>query len=234
MTNDQPHKHTDPGDSADAPAASDGSQADGDTDEAGPAADQDHQKIVTYMVGFILAMFAFGWGSIFLYNLVCKQIDPGGTASKTGLDQYKNVKVDESRDIEVRFMANVNGGLPWDFYPVNKTVTVHPGERKLVNFISKNNADRDILGKAIYDIQPAQAGGYFKKNECFCFQQQTLDAGQRREMPLNFWIDPNLPDSIDKITLAYTFFNSESSRDRAKRQHTTASPESSQTAQAGQ
>ncbi len=181
---------------------------------------QHHQKIVTYMVGFILAMFAFGWGSIFLYNLVCKAIDPGGTASKTELNEYEGVEVDESREVDVRFTANVNGDLPWEFYPVTKNVTVHPGERKLVNFISKNKAGRDIKGKAIYDIQPARAGGYFKKMECFCFVQQTLSAGQRREMPLKFWLDPNLPESVDQVTLAYTFFNAESSRDRAERKQT--------------
>lgn len=179
----------------------------------------DNARFLKYIIGFIVAMFLVGWGSIPLYRIVCKSLDPGGSSWQNGsTDSYKGVTVDESRTIEVRFTANVQNNLPWTFGPETPSVDVHPGQKKLVKFTSTNlNQNRSIMGKAVYDINPPEAGQYFKKIECFCFTQQTLDPGQTREMPLYFWFDPDVPESIDRVTLAYTFFNAESSRSR---QHT--------------
>lgn len=177
--------------------------------------DELHQKTVAYIIGFIVAMFAFGWGSIPLYRMVCAKLDPGGSSYFNGeSDNYENVEVDESRTIDVRFTTNVQNDLPWEFAHGEPSVEVHPGEKSLVNFEVTNRQNREITGKAVYDINPPEAGQYFKKIECFCFKQQTLEAGQTREMPLYFWMDPDIPEDIDKVTLAYTFFNAESSRQR--------------------
>ncbi len=191
----------------------------GDTPPRNSRPDGDHKQTVVYIVGFLLVMFGLGWGSIPLYRLVCKQLDPGGSSVYNGeSDRYENVEVDESRDLKVRFTTNVQNDLPWEFENEAASVEVHPGEKKLVNFnVTNNNTDRELTGKAVYDINPPQAGQYFKKIECFCFVQQTLGAGASREMPLYFWMDPDLPESIDKVTIAYTFFNAETSRERAAR-----------------
>jgi cytochrome c oxidase assembly protein subunit 11 len=187
--------------------------------QASARRDADNARFLKYIVGFIVAMFLVGWGSIPLYRIVCKSLDPGGSSWQNGTtSSYEGVEVDESRTIEVRFTANVQNNLPWTFGPEKPSVEVHPGQKKLVKFTSTNlNQNRAIKGKAVYDINPPEAGQYFKKIECFCFVQQTLEPGQSREMPLYFWFEPDVPESIDRITLAYTFFNAESSRSR---QHT--------------
>ena len=178
--------------------------------------DEGTRRTVIYIVGFILVMFGFAWGSIPLYRLVCKSLDPGGGATASNQpDQYKGTEVDKSRTITVRFATNVTRQLPWTFEVPTKSVEIHPGEKKLVKFTSENLKQRAIKGKAVYDINPPEAGQYFKKIECFCFQEQTLEAGQKREMPLYFWLGPGLPEGIDKIDLSYTFFNAQSSRKRA-------------------
>jgi cytochrome c oxidase assembly protein subunit 11 len=85
-----------------------------------------------------------------------------------------------------------------------------------VSFVAKNmDQSGATTGKAVYDINPPQAGQYFKKIECFCFREQKLEAGQEMEMPLYFWFDPELPEDIEEITVAYTFFNMESSLSRS-------------------
>ncbi len=198
-------------------------EPDGSDDSADPSAprhprpDDDHKKTVIYILGFLLVMFGLGWGSIPLYRLVCKQLDPGGSSASNGTaDQYKNVQVDESRTLQVRFTTSVQGDLPWKFDNKSSSVEVHPGEKKLVDFeVTNFDQQNELTGKAVYDVNPPEAGQYFKKIECFCFKQQTLAAGETRKMPLYFWMDPDIPEDIDKVTLAYTFFNAETSRERA-------------------
>jgi len=188
-----------------------------DNDDTQPTGDDEmHRTTVAYIIGFIVLMFGFGWGSIPLYRMVCAKLDPGGSSYFNGeADEYQNVEVDESRTLDVRFTTNVQDDLPWEFAHGKPSVEVHPGEKSLVQFEATNlDPNRAITGKAVYDINPPEAGQYFKKIECFCFKQQTLEGGQTREMPLYFWMDPDIPEHIDKVTLAYTFFNAESSRQR--------------------
>lgn len=168
------------------------------------------------LIGVIVGMFLFGFASIPLYRMVCDSIDPGGSSYANGsTDAYEGVTVDKSRTIRVRLTANVNKQLPWDFKPLTPRVEVHPGERKLVKFYAKNlDSLGSITGKAVYDINPPEAGQYFKKIECFCFQEQELEAGQGVEMPLVFWFDSEIPPEIKEITIAYTFFNVDSSLER--------------------
>lgn len=179
--------------------------------------DDGTKKTVKLAIGVLLAFFALGWGSIPLYRLVCKSLDPGGSSASNGtVDKYENVKVDESRTIRVRFTSNVQGDLPWEFRPLKPSVEVHPGEKKLVKFTAANlDQNEEITGKAVYDINPPEAGPYFKKIECFCFKEQTLAGGEKQDMPLYFWMEPDLPDSVKRVTLGYTFFNAETSRERS-------------------
>lgn len=171
----------------------------------------DHTKILAITGGVLLSFLALGWGSIPLYRLVCKSLDPGGSAASAGkaADKYENVEIDESRTIDVRFTANVQNDLNWEFRPLESSVEVHPGEKKLVKFVAKNNASEPITGKGIYDINPPESGPFFKKIECFCFRKQKLDGGERMVMPLYFWLEPDIPEDIEHMTLGYTFFNAE-------------------------
>lgn len=178
--------------------------------------DEKNRRTVKFLVGIIIASFIFAVVSIPLYRMVCDVVDPGGSSWSNGdTDAYVDVPVDASRTVRVRLTTNVNRQLPWEFKPLSPAVEVHPGERKMVKFLARNqDTQGSITGKAVYDINPPEAGEYFKKIECFCFQEQELSAGESVEMPLVFWFDPSLPPEIKEITLAYTFFNMDSTFER--------------------
>lgn len=178
--------------------------------------DEKNRRMIKFFVAVIIGMFLFGFASIPLYRMVCDKLDPGGSAWSNGdTDTYIDVPVDASRTVRVRLTTNVNRQLPWQFEPLTPSVEVHPGERKLVKFTARNlDTQGSITGKAVYDINPPEAGEFFKKIECFCFQEQELAAGESVEMPLVFWFDPSLPPEITEITLAYTFFNMDSTFER--------------------
>ncbi|MGM0557146.1 MAG: cytochrome c oxidase assembly protein [Myxococcota bacterium] len=170
----------------------------------------------------LLIVFSFGLAaiSIPLYRIVCQAVDPGGSSWQNGeIDSYEGVAVDKSRTIEVRFATNVNRQLPWEFEPPKDRITLHPGEKKLVKFRAKNlDQSNAITGQAVYDINPPMAGQHFKKIECFCFTEQTLEPGEEVEMPLYLWFDPEISKDIKQVTLAYTFFNADTSRKRQQQE----------------
>lgn len=170
-----------------------------------------------WLLGMIVASFIFALASIPLYRIVCKQIDPGGSAWQNGdADVYEGVEVDTSRTVKVRFATEVQSQLPWSFEAHVKSLEVHPGEKNRALFTVKNHDTTGaIKGKGVYDINPPEAGQYFKKVDCFCFREQTLEAGELAELPLVFWFEPDMPEHIRNITVAYTFFNVDSSLQRS-------------------
>lgn len=177
-----------------------------------------NKKVVKLSIGVIIGMFLFGFASIPIYRMVCERIDPGGSAYFTGeADSYEGVTVDETRQIRVRFATNVERQLPWHFDVAETFVTVHPGEKRMVTFSAENKSSFPSIGKAVYDINPPWAAPYFKKIECFCFTNQSLNPLQAMDMPLIFWFDPDIPERVTEVTLGYTFFNSDTSRSRATR-----------------
>jgi cytochrome c oxidase assembly protein subunit 11 len=116
-------------------------------------------------------------------------------------------QVDKSRSVEVQFLATRNAKLPWDFYPKLKSVTLHPGENKKIEYVAKNNSDHTMTVQAIPSVTPGLAANYLRKTECFCFNQQTLKSGQSMDMPLIFHLDPELPSEYHTVTLSYTLFD---------------------------
>lgn len=169
------------------------------------------------MIAMVVTMFLFGFASIPVYRLFCAMVDPGGSSWFIGeADVYEGVEIDHSRELRVRFATNVERQLPWEFRGSEHFVTVHPGEKRLVEFYAQNKSSLPVTGKAVYDINPPAAAPYFKKIECFCFIEQELAARQEMEMPLYFWFEPEIPDHVRDITIGYTFFNSTSSMARAQ------------------
>jgi cytochrome c oxidase assembly protein subunit 11 len=168
------------------------------------------------LIVVIVVMFLFGFASIPLYRIFCEAVDPGGsTASNGTVSAYEGVQVDPSRKLRIRLATNVNKQLPWEFKSMETRVELNPGERKKVEFYAKNiDMLGSVTGRAVYDINPPEAGQYFKKIECFCFQEQELAAGEDITMPLIFWFEPDIPADIEEITVSYTFFNMDSSRER--------------------
>ena len=117
------------------------------------------------------------------------------------------VEIDTTREVEVQFVATNNATMPWEFYPVEHKVVVHPGEQKEIVFYAKNLTGMDMVGQAIPNVLPNNAADYFLKTECFCFNNQPLTAGDDAELAVVFIIDPDLPASVNTVTLSYTIFD---------------------------
>jgi cytochrome c oxidase assembly protein subunit 11 len=156
-------------------------------------------------------MFAFGYALVPLYNAICEMTGinilslserqvPGVSSNVTPA----NTQVDRSRTITVEFDANSRG--PWEFKPAMRSMQVHPGEMATVMYEFQNVQNRRMAAQAIPSYAPRQAAAHFNKLECFCFTQYTLEAGEKKEWPVAFIIDPKLSKDVTTITLSYTFF----------------------------
>ncbi len=171
-----------------------------------------HRKV--FMIGGTVAviMFGFCFAMVPLYSMICKATGISTSVPTSELlTPYGGLKEvmtpDLSRTITVQFMAVNNKGLPWDFYPKVKDVHIHPGENVKIFFHAKNTTSRDMTVQAIPSITPTESMGHFHKVECFCFKQQSLKAGESKDMALIFNLDKELPKEVKEITLAYTLFD---------------------------
>ncbi|MES2728850.1 MAG: cytochrome c oxidase assembly protein [Pseudomonadota bacterium] len=175
----------------------------------------DKNRRTLAVVGLVvLLMLGLSFASVPLYNLFCRVTGLGGTTQMGSVaDAAAGPIID--REISVRFNADVNRDMPWTFKADQRSVTVRPGEQKLVSYRAKNPTSRAVVGTAIYNVTPPKVGKYFHKIQCFCFQDQVLSAGKDMHMPVLFYIDPKLADDpemadVSTITLSYTFFRAES------------------------
>jgi len=158
------------------------------------------------LIGIMIGLVAY---SPTLYRLFCAATGFGGTTQRA--DAVSGTV--STRTITVRFDTNVAPGLPWRFEPLQHEVRVRLGEQKLVFFMAENLSDKAIVGRATFNVTPETTGIYFNKIQCFCFDEERLDAHQKVDMPVVFFVDPALAtDSdthdTDTITLSYTFFRS--------------------------
>jgi cytochrome c oxidase assembly protein subunit 11 len=152
-----------------------------------------------------LGMFGFGFALVPFYNQICAAL------GVNNVDQpaiVENTQVDRSRTITIELDSNTHN-LAWRFQPAVKHLTVHPGEVTMVEFEVMNARAVAVTGQAVPSYGPQSAAPYFKKMECFCFTQQTLQAGESRRMPVVFVVDPKLPRDVTSIALSYTFFEVE-------------------------
>ena len=157
-------------------------------------------------------MFAFGYALVPMYKAICEFTGinilalgerelPGAGSARA---KVTNTQVDTSRTITVEFDANARG--PWLFKPAQSSVQVHPGEMTTVMYEFQNVQDRVMSAQAIPSYAPRQAAAHFNKLECFCFNQYTLEPGEKKRWPVAFVIDPKLSKDVTTITLSYTFF----------------------------
>lgn len=151
-------------------------------------------------------MFGFGFALVPLYDVFCDITGLNGKTGRVELEQALSAEVDEDRLVTVEFLGRANSDLPWEFRPMVRRIKVHPGEVTEVHYFAQNTADHAIVGQAVPSVAPGQAGKYFNKTECFCFTRQTLDAGEGKEMPIRFVVDPALPENVRTVSLSYTFF----------------------------
>jgi len=173
-------------------------------------------RLIGKLAVVAVGMFAFGYALVPMYRAICEmtginilalsELDvPGGPAGgKKAAGLPENTQVDTSRTITVEFDANARG--LWDFKPAQRSMQVHPGELHTVMYEFQNVQNRRMAAQAIPSYAPQQAAPYFNKLECFCFNQYTLDAGEKKQWPVAFVIDPKISKDVKTITLSYTFF----------------------------
>ncbi|MBN3850628.1 cytochrome c oxidase assembly protein [Paraburkholderia sp. Ac-20342] len=156
---------------------------------------------------FVVAvmMFGFGFALVPMYRAICQVTGINNLVQRdVSVREAKNTQVDMSRTISIEFDANARG--PLGFRPEQRSLDVHPGEVTTVMYDVSNEQARTIHAQAIPSYAPKQATEYFRKIECFCFTQQTLNASESKRMPVVFVVDPKLPKDVKTITLSYTFF----------------------------
>lgn len=179
-----------------------------------------HARLVKKLTVVVFGMFGFGFALVPMYNLVCDafgingrflEIQDGTYNAKQGENKGKQLaaRKDLSRTVTVQFTTTLNQNMAWEFKTMTRTMELHPGEIKQVKFYARNKTDKTVVAQAVPSLAPAQAVKYFTKMECFCFNQQTFNPGEAKEMPLVFVVDPDLPKNVNTITLGYTFFDTE-------------------------
>jgi cytochrome c oxidase assembly protein subunit 11 len=183
-----------------------------------------NRRVGLIALGCGLAMLGLGYAAVPLYRLFCQATGFAGTTQRATAAEAAAIKVSD-KTIIIRFDGNVDRGMPWRFQPVQVSQTVAIGARSLARFSAKNLSDKPITGRASFNVEPEQAGLYFHKIQCFCFNEQTLQPGQEVDMPVTYYVDPKIlqdPDAKDigAITLSYTFHKTEDTGakalDRAK------------------
>ena len=172
-------------------------------------------KLMWGLLGFTGLMIGMAFAAVPLYDLFCRATGFGGTPQVA----EAATKPVGKRVMTVRFNSDVSGDLPWAFTPAQREVEVRLGEEKLVFYRATNRSAQPIVGSATFNVTPAKAGIYFNKIQCFCFTEQLLKPGQSVDMPVTFFVDPDLANDpgmadVTTISLSYTFFISKT--DRAK------------------
>ena len=167
-------------------------------------------KKVIFIITFVgMLMLSLSYAAVPLYDIFCRVTGFGGTtqiaSSAPGSTGHPN--------INIRFESNITDSLNWDFYSKTKTVKIPMGEEETIYYFAKNLSDEPIVGTATFNVTPAKAGQYFMKIDCFCFVEQLLNPGESMNMPVTFFIDPDLykdenVQEVNEITLSYTFMKS--------------------------
>ncbi len=166
-----------------------------------------HRRVALWASAIALVMLAMAYAAVPLYQMFCQVTGFAGTTRRA--DQAPGKVLD--RAITIRFDSNVAGGLAWRFEPLAATMSVKIGENKLAFYRVTNPTDQPLTGSATFNVAPAAAGRHFSKIACFCFKEQTLNAGESVDMPVSFFVDPDIVDDPDarhltQITLSYTFY----------------------------
>jgi len=167
---------------------------------------KNNKKVVSKLILVVFGMFGFGFALVPLYDVFCDITGLNGKTNETAA-AYLADGIDTSRTVNVQFISRMAQGIPWKFEPIQREITVHPGEMKFIQFYAKNESNRDIVGQAVPSVSPGLAAAYFQKIECFCFTQQPLKSKEEVEMGLQFYVDPELPEDISTLTLSYTLYD---------------------------
>ena len=164
-------------------------------------------RTAVYLVGVVVTMASLSFAAVPFYDWFCRVTGFGGT---TGVaEAAPDTILDQT--VVIKFDASTERGMPWQFRPVQREMTVRIGENALAFYEAYNPSDKPVAGTASYNVTPDAAGGYFQKIACFCFTEQVLQPGERVQMPVSFFVDPAMvtdPEGqfVKEITLSYTFY----------------------------
>lgn len=174
--------------------------------ESRPLEQISNAALVRRLLLLAAAMFGFGFFALPpLYEAFCEITGFGGRTNDSAIAATEAPDFD--REIRIEFMTTVNNYAPWTFEADADSMVVHPGKMYYATFTARNTTDQTLVGQAVPSVAPVSATGHFQKIECFCFNLQEFAGNEELSLPLQFIVDPDLPEYIDTITLSYTFFN---------------------------
>jgi cytochrome c oxidase assembly protein subunit 11 len=168
---------------------------------------RENRSLALKLLTMALGAFAFGYALVPLYDVMC-QLTGYGNSKTLARAATVNENEDATRLVTVEFLAELPTVGSWEFRPQVRSMQVHPGRLYQTTFTAHNLTGRDTIAQAVPNVAPSQATAFFHKTECFCFTPQAFVSGEQREMPVRFIVDPALPAYVDRITLAYTFYDS--------------------------
>lgn len=168
-----------------------------------------NRKLVGRLGIAAVAMFGFGFAMVPLYDVFCDITGLNGKTGRIETEAALSQEVDMEREVTVEFVVSVNSDLPWEIKPMVRKIKVHPGAVTEVKYAARNITGNTVIGQAVPSLVPGLASKYFNKTECFCFTQQALAAGEYKEMPVRFVVDPALPKDMNSVALSYTFYRME-------------------------
>ncbi|KAJ3124020.1 Cytochrome c oxidase assembly protein cox11, mitochondrial [Nowakowskiella sp. JEL0407] len=179
---------------------------------------QDTYTVVNYSLSVIIVFLGLSYAAVPLYKIICTNTGLDGTpitAPGHKFDKKSMKPVEGAAKIRIKFDSSISDSLTsvWKFTPQTREMYVRPGETALAFYVAENMSDKDVVGISTYSVIPPRAAQYFNKIQCFCFEEQKLDAGEEVDMPVFFYIDPEIVDDpwlkdVKEITLSYTFFKS--------------------------
>jgi len=172
-----------------------------------------NRKLVLALLIMTAGAFAFGWALVPLYDVLCRAAGIGNAEAKSGKSVVRE-SIDPNREITIEFLGQPASVGSFDFRPKVASLRIHPGKLYDTLFYAKNLTQEASVAQAVPSISPAGTAKYFHKTECFCFSPQNFAAGEGRDMPVRFSVDPGLPGNVDKLTLAYTFYDTTQSATR--------------------
>ena len=165
-----------------------------------------HTRIVVQLGLLAAGMVAFVFiGLVPMYNWICEITGIGGRT--TGPTSELISEVDESREIEVRFMASAERDMPFEFRALDTRMEVHPGAQHMIHYRITNTSEETRTVQAVPSLSPYHVTEHFHKIECFCFEETTLEPGESLDMPMQFYVDTRLPDNVSRIAMSYSLFN---------------------------
>ena len=169
------------------------------------AFDLKNSRLVKKLLWLVFGSLLFAFALVPLYDVLCSLTGLNGKTQNTS-SVMAQAKVDNTRWVTIQFTSSVMPGLGWNFYPKQGSIKLHPGQIETVIFVAKNTTNEVVVGRAVPSVTPGIAASNLKKIECFCFVNQSLKAGEEKEMPLRFFVSPELPKEVSDMTLSYSFF----------------------------